>query len=309
MIELNDINDKVCFNEEAHTYHRIDDGKELIGVTTMMKKMGLSHNYDGIPHDVLAKAAEHGHLIHNACYLSHSGGSTDREEVKMYSKMVSDAGYKMIANEYLVSDFNNIASCIDCVYTTDELEKKGKVIIADIKTTASYDKEQVEWQLSFYKWLFEEQNPFYEVAEMYCIWLPNLDKYPSKIPAMYQILGKPTDAVVSIVSNFADGLYKPEEVIESNNELAPINEEWVMFLRKLDELKKREAAFKETLLEWMAQNSPSESIEKNGVRVTYVPGTLSKKFDTTSFKKDHPDLYAQYCKDSLVKESIRIKLK
>lgn len=44
-------------------------------------------------------------------------------------------------------------------------------------------------------------------------------------------------------------------------------------------------------------------------KATFVAGTVSKRFDVTRFKKEHPDLYAEYLADSSTSDSIRIKLK
>ena len=312
MITLNNINEKVRFDEPSHTYTRVSDGVQLTGVTTMMKKMGISHNYDGIPEDVLLKAAEHGHKIHNACYETHDGEIMDIPEVKFYNDEVMKRGLIPLASEYLVSDFTNIASAIDLVYTTEELAKQDMVILADIKTTANYDGEQLSWQLSIYKKLFEEQNPFIKVAGFIGVWLPNSEKYPDKKPQFKDVTGKPDAAVTKLIDCFSSGtqFVDPTAVaLQKTAELAPISDKTFELLKQLDALKEMEKKFKAELMQFLVDNNITEPIEKCGVRVTYVPGTIKKSFDAKKFQKDHPDLYEEYMAESMVKESIRVKLK
>ena len=56
-------NTRIFFDETSHTY-LLDDDKILIGVTSLMKKFGLSPDYSGIPEATLKKAAEEGTAIH-----------------------------------------------------------------------------------------------------------------------------------------------------------------------------------------------------------------------------------------------------
>ena len=49
--------------------------------------------------------------------------------------------------------------------------------------------------------------------------------------------------------------------------------------------------------------------EDNRISITYVAPTERVTFDSTAFKKDQPELYKQYSKSSMTKESVRIKLK
>ena len=58
MIELNDISSDIRFDESEHRYIRVFDSKELCGVTTMLRKVGLSVDYGDIPDEVLYKAAD-----------------------------------------------------------------------------------------------------------------------------------------------------------------------------------------------------------------------------------------------------------
>ena len=57
------INSHVYFDDITHSY-LTNDGEFLIGVTSLMRKHGLSPDYSSIPEDVLQKAAERGSKVH-----------------------------------------------------------------------------------------------------------------------------------------------------------------------------------------------------------------------------------------------------
>lgn len=50
-------------------------------------------------------------------------------------------------------------------------------------------------------------------------------------------------------------------------------------------------------------------IETDSYKVTFVAGTVTRKFNVSKFKADHPDLYEEYLEESLSSDSIRIKMK
>ena len=56
-------NSRVFFEPLSHTY-LLDGDKELMGVTSLMKKHGLSANYAGISQEVLDAAAKVGTALH-----------------------------------------------------------------------------------------------------------------------------------------------------------------------------------------------------------------------------------------------------
>lgn len=157
----------VTFDRAAHVYTL--DGKELHGVTGIVKWV-YPDTYTDVPEGVLRAAAEHGSLIHAACELwdtAHiKGGISETDD---YAALEQEHGLVPIANEYLVDDGADIASCIDVVYRG---AAANTVVIADIKTTSRIYTEHVALQLSIYAWLFEKQNRHLEVEDVAVIWLP-----------------------------------------------------------------------------------------------------------------------------------------
>ena len=52
-----------------------------------------------------------------------------------------------------------------------------------------------------------------------------------------------------------------------------------------------------------------KSFDAGKVKMTLVPGGKSMRFDSTRFKKEQPDLYAQYLKESQTKASVRVTVR
>lgn len=154
---------QVVFNELDHTY--MFNGKQLSGVTSMLSRTLFRDKYKGISKEVLAKAADYGHNIHEQIELVDSLGVTsDTPAVQDYLRMKNDLGVSTLASEYLVSDEDLIASSIDIVF--------NDLSLVDIKTTSKLDMEYLSWQLSIYAYLFERQNPSLKVPRLMAIWLP-----------------------------------------------------------------------------------------------------------------------------------------
>lgn len=153
----------VIFDELSHTYYYM--GEKLSGITSLLHRTLFADKYNGISAEVLAKAAEYGHNIHEQIELCDTlGVDSDNPAVQAYFKMKSDYSLTTLANEYLVSDEERYASSIDIVF--------DDFTLADIKTTSRLDMEYLSWQLSLYAYLFEMQNPTLKVPRLLAIWLP-----------------------------------------------------------------------------------------------------------------------------------------
>ena len=146
----------VMFDEFTHSY--ICGNKLLTGVTSLMRKHGLSPDYSGIPESVLESAAAKGTAIHQLIEDYDNGKTVAVDEnLSAYAALKLDVH----CSEYLVSDEDMVASFIDKVFTDCSL--------ADVKTTSEVHKRSVAWQLSIYAYLFERQNPSKKVPHIYCI--------------------------------------------------------------------------------------------------------------------------------------------
>ena len=105
----------VVFNEVDHTYKYL--GRFLSGVTSLLHRTLFADKYNGIDPAVLAKAAAYGHNIHEQIELVDTLGVESRTPaVQSYLQMKADLGLTTLANEYLVSDEEYIASSIDIIF-------------------------------------------------------------------------------------------------------------------------------------------------------------------------------------------------
>ena len=183
---LLDINENVWFDDLSHTYNIVGSDQFLEGVTTLMKKQGLAPDYGDIKPDVLAHAAARGTAMHRMLEEYDAGRAvitkrdiswqgtdlalgTDTVDFTKELKAYAALGLKVVTSEYLVSDMNICASCIDKVIDNGD----GTADLADIKTTSRFHNDSVAWQLSIYAYLFEKMNPLIKVRDIYGIWLRN----------------------------------------------------------------------------------------------------------------------------------------
>lgn len=150
----------IQFDPEEHKY-LTPEGKELLGVTGLLSRQLFAGKYDGIPKEILSRAANHGSLVHREINDFITLGFTPktseaREAIKEFNPDTC------AATEYLVSDGENYATMIDFV------DKEFNLY--DFKTTAVLDKEYVSWQLSVSAYLFKCQNGF-EPKNFYAVHL------------------------------------------------------------------------------------------------------------------------------------------
>ncbi|NLE06124.1 MAG: hypothetical protein GX638_15160, partial [Crenarchaeota archaeon] len=140
---LEDNRPPVIFKEEEHEYWLGD--KQLSGITGRINEVLYGGNkYAGVPEYTMERARMRGSLIHKEIeeyYVSGILGFTD--ELQKFIELQEEHGFKVLANEYTVTDFETYATNIDLILFRDnELE------LQDIKSTAQLDKEYLSWQLS-----------------------------------------------------------------------------------------------------------------------------------------------------------------
>lgn len=78
--------------------------------------------------------------------------------------------------------------------------------------------------------------------------------------------------------------------------------------KELKKLKSLKDNYTSKLLEQMAAQDIIK-IDLPELAITRVEETTKETFDSKSFRENHPDLYDEYVKISIVKPSIRIKVK
>lgn len=98
--------------------------------------------------------------------------------------------------------------------------------------------------------------------------------------------------------------------INENNEIA-IDKKWIKQYREFKKLQLTmelaEKEFKEQLKEAM-ESVGKDSLIKDGFSAMIKAGYTTKRFDSARFKKECPDIYEQYTKESSVSSSISIEV-
>lgn len=301
MIEL--VKSNVVFNEENHTYFLGD--KQLSGITGMIKRQLFPDKYKEVPQHILERAAERGTRVHHECqFVDTTGFEPESQEAMNYLLLRTGAGYKALANEYTVSDGENFASNIDCVW-----EKNEKIALVDVKTTYTPDEEYLAWQLSIYAYFFELLNPHLKVDALFGVWLYNEKsrliplerKSDEKVKRLLQCEIEGTrylDTETALEHKKDEVQLLPKDVINKYLEAVAEVERIQPFID----------GFKDSLKRAMVEHDV-KSWDTGILKATITPAGIKKSFDTKRFQSDHPELYKQYIKETETAASIRITLR
>lgn len=293
------IKSQVIFNPDEHTY--MLGGKELSGITSVISRQLFPDKYRDVPEDVLKKAAERGTMIHSICELVDDMGiSHDSDEAQGYKELKDDWGLRYECSEYLVSDNEHYASCIDKVYRENETD----FTLGDIKTTYVLDKESVRWQLSIYAYLFELQNPGCKAVRLIGIWLRG------KNHEIVEVERIPSEVVVNLLKCDSEG-----KQFVNPYSISPITlpDEYRKMERTIQEIvsqakywsdKKKEIA--DAVMMSMVE-AGEYSWKGDIISFTRKKDTIRKDFDKKAFEKDYPDLYNKYLKEIPVVGSVTLK--
>ena len=292
------------FNADEHRYFR-EDGKELQGITGMLKQMLFKDEYKGVSQEVLQNAAERGHMIHSRIELyDMSGLGDDMPEVMAYARLRKMYDLEHIASEYLVSDDENYASAIDKVYHQKDTPD-DEVVLGDIKTTYNFNRDYVSWQLSVYAYFFEMMNPDLKVGRLIGLWIRN-DKTRGMIAKVIDVERKPAEVVRELIRcAVEDCEFKieklPSYISENLDRLIWLSET----IKSLSEEKETIA---KDILEHM-QKDQRDKVDTGVVLFTKKSASVKNTFDSKLFKEEHSDLYEKYLKESVVAEQLQIKLR
>lgn len=293
------IKSQVIFNPDEHTYMLGD--KELSGITSVISRQLFPDKYRDVPEDVLRKAAERGTMIHSICELVDDMGIThDSDEAQGYKELKDDWGLRYECSEYLVSDNEHYASCIDKVYRENETD----FTLGDIKTTYVLDKESVRWQLSIYAYFFELQNPGCNAVRLIGIWLRG------KNHEIVEVERIPSEVVVNLLKCDSEG-----KQFVNPYSISPVTlpDEYRKMERTIQEIvsqakywsdKKKEIA--DAVMMSMVE-AGEYSWKGDIISFTRKKDTIRKDFDKKAFEKDYPDLYNKYLKEIPVVGSVTLK--
>jgi len=299
-------NNRVFFDPISHNY-LLDNETILIGVTSLMRKHGLSPDYSDIPANTLKQAAIIGTEIHKEIQDYENGLTVFNSElIDNYKKLC----LKFIESEYPVSDFRTVASAIDLVC---EGKSPNSVILIDIKTTAKYHRRSLEWQLSIYRTLFERQNPGITVEGLYCL---HIDKKSRKILGLIPVEPVSEEEVDALLDAERKGLPYFDEKAEhealeafSENELEQYTSAMEKVAQAKEIIKQAEVAikaFEARVLDYMQENK-IESLSADGGTFTIKKSYERTSIDAAKLRKDYPQLAEKYGKTTTVAASIIFK--
>lgn len=293
----------VEFDEGLHTYTL--GGRKLSGITGIIREKLFPDMLDGIPKSVLNKAAERGSELHseietliNEDVPVYSEGG--RAFVEMFGNEITEGS---LVGEYLVTDYERVASSIDIV----RMNIDGTFDLFDIKTTAVLNTEYVMWQLSIYAYLFEMVNKGTMVKNLYALHIRDGEM---KEVEVHRIETEHCRKLIDSYFNgepFTNPLYPTAE----KEELARIEraETSIIEMEKLiNAAKERRDAMLSKLKEAMRENG-IKKWETERMTLTYVASTFRKGIDTKKLREERPEIASVYETENEIGDSVRIRLK
>lgn len=286
------------FDEATHTYTL--NGKELISVTQLLGKHGLSTDYSMIKSSVLNAAAKKGTLIHKEIeeYIK-NGTDGFTSELDSYKAIMSAYDLTPLASEKQVHN-DIVAGTIDLIAA----EAKGIVII-DIKTGAKLDKRSIAWQLSIYNYLAKEITG--GATKLYAMHL--VDNYK-----LVEIDIIPDSEIERLFDCERNGeIYKepkaelelPEkdlaQIMQVSNQIAELKQQLEAFETTYDGIKN---SLKEKMLEYGVK-----SYENDYLKITYVEPYTRETLDSKRIKSELPEVYLNYKKISNINDNVNITVR
>jgi hypothetical protein len=301
-IKLNN-NSRVQFNEEKHEYW-LDGVTQLSGVTSgVMDKYNLRPDYSNVKAATLNNKALYGSKVHKDIenYCNGSLGVVMTPELSAFIK----CGIKWVANEYLVSDNECVASCIDIVADAGN----GKVDLIDVKTTSTLHHEPLSWQLSIYAYLFNLQNPDIEVNKLYGLHIKDGKAAMVEVPKI------DSDEIRCLIECYKYDLpftpsktELPAETTAMLAEMEQVSNKIALVKATLKELEEIDKSIKEKLLQEMEYKA-LKTLESGPLKVTYVAPYTKEAVDTKKLREAVPEIYEKYKKVSNIGASLKITIK
>jgi len=292
--------DKVKFNKKNHTCILTkDDGRkiDLVSVTTLLKKHGLSPDYGNVDEKILKAKAERGSVIHEELeqYINHKQlGFTS--ELEQFISKCKEQNILPSKSEFMVWN-DEVAGTVDVAGLID-----GQTFIGDFKTTATLHREAVAWQLSLYAYLMNEN-----FDKMIAIHFP--DENTCKIVELKPIPKEEIEKLFECERNCE--LYQKKTLeldTASCEKIMTIQQELKALDSRKKELEETEAELKNMLIAKMEETGV-KSIDNDYFRITYTAPTTQDRIDSTRLKKELPEIAKEYTKTTPVKAKITITIK
>lgn len=292
-VKLNDCG--VVFNAEHHTYTL--DGKELSGITSIIGKYLFPHMYSNVSESVLEAARERGSMVHAGLEAEFQGMSGDIPEIVAYRELAKQHKIRQIAAEYVVTDYNSIATCIDSVAYVN-----GELALLDYKTTSILNVEYLRWQLSLESLMFTMVNQC-SVAKAYAVHLPKpkdgvceaklveIELIPCKyLMSLLDAFNAGSDEFINPLRNMGNDFESILEQYKQAEAFLLDIKDTVKFYENI------QAECKEKLKAIMDENKVNVW-EGDGVKVTRSADTIRKTFDLKLLQEQCPKFPAKWMKE------------
>lgn len=287
----------VVFDEILHTYEL--DGKQLSGITSLLDRQLFPDKYSGVSKATLDRAKMRGSLVHQQIELHDElGTEADTPLLLGYEHIKEKYGLKVMANEYLVSDLDHVASSIDIVFEGN--------ILCDIKTTSQLYKDYVSWQLSIYAYLYELQNPREKVEKLVALWIPKQGRMK-----LVEVERKPSEWCKELIACDQRGEQYIEPTMAENETSLAVPNDVVQTVINIEQELKRLQGLKKELQEGLLEEMKKANVKSfkcDGLALTYKAPSTRVSIDSKLLEEKYPDIYAECLKESIVKESIVIKI-
>lgn len=286
---------------------------ELTGVTGVLKATIFKDKYAGIDEATLINAARRGTAIHEAVQQYEMEGvftpfsiDTDyiAEAQQAFASWLKDRkkhDFRTVDVEYLVTNNVDIASKIDMVMQSSD----GRIILGDIKTTSKLDKDYLSWQLSFYKYFFEDMTGM-EVSDLIGLWY---DRYKNKW-TFAPIKVRSREDIDKLIEDWRNGTEVASVSSTLPAPLVDLGQMYAEMERAVKEATAKRDEFRSRMLDAMKE-AGVKTFEAEGFRVTYVEPSTRQTFNKDKALEIHPDLadVEGIWKTSTTAESIKITLK
>lgn len=305
---------RIDFDEKNHIY-RVDGDIASISVTELLHKHGLAPDYSGVSKTVLKAAAARGKEIHkdleNVCNLKNYTPTTSQGA--QFDEWIKQNVDCAAAEQVLAYDFDGmiIAGTADIL----GFLKNGELFVGDHKTTSTFDREYVSWQVSLLDYMARKNNgrlindrPIFwrGASKFYCFWY-NGDTMTVK--ELTKIDDKEIEKLLMAELN-GDLYVRPELVVADDLRAQVEIVERVLAKSEADYKQAKENAEKlraELLAEMERQGI--KSYETDAFKVTYVAPVDRLTVDSKKLKAEYPQAYANCQKLTKVKASVRVTIK
>lgn len=309
----------VEFEEKGHIYS-VNGDIASISVTELLKKHGLSPNYDGVNKQALRESSEKGKKVHKDLenvlnVVDYKPTTPQGEQFSEWVKNNFDCGVgeQMLAYE---KDGMIIAGTADVM----GISKNGKyLIIGDHKNTSVFHREYVTWQVSildyFARKLGDEKINgkllnWKGAKEFYCF---HYDPKSGKM-TVYKLDKIDDNEIEKLLDcEFKGEIYqRPMLVVDPEFEKRYLEaeKEFMAIETTAKELQLKRDELRSELVKLFEEQGIKSWESKNGkLLVTYIAPQEQVRVDSKKLKEKFPQAYTDCQKLVKVKSSVRVTIR